>query len=75
MNWNDPEARLHLLQTVGPDEYNRRNAEHLAKSVEQHVNGHVIRRVGSRFGQLFAVGDTGRAFLNINDAIGFAKSN
>lgn len=62
MNWDDPAARAHLIERVGADEYNRLFAEHRRASVVATVNGHAIRPIGSRFGRLYQVGDTGSAF-------------
>ncbi len=73
MNWNDPAARLALIERVGPAEYNRQIAKHLGLSAVATVNGHAIRPVSSRFGKLFMVGDTGTAFQTLPQAETFAK--
>lgn len=72
MNWDDPAARLALAESVGPDEYNRRVLEHIKKSTILTVNGHGIRPVSSRFGRLFMVGKTGRAFSTMVEAEDYA---
>jgi Fe-S cluster assembly scaffold protein SufB len=72
MNWDDPAARAHLIDRVGPQEYNRQLEAHLAASVVSTVNGHKIRPVGSRFGRLFMVGKTGNAFHTLAEAETFA---
>lgn len=38
------------------------------------VNGHAIRPVSTRFGRLFQVGKTGRAFSTQPEAEAFAKT-
>lgn len=72
MNWDDPAARLALIERVGPDEYNRMLKLHHDASVIKTVNGHAIRPVASRFGRLFAVGKTGTAFATLAQAEEFA---
>lgn len=75
MNWDDPEARLALVERVGHTEYNRLiAAHHAAASVVATVNGHPIRPVNTRFGRLFQVGKTGRAFSTQPEAETFAKT-
>jgi hypothetical protein len=44
-------------------------------SVVSRVGGHAIRPVGSRFGQLFAVGSTGKAFAELKQAEQYARDN
>jgi hypothetical protein len=53
IDWSDPAARNRLIERVGPDEYNRLHAEQMARSTVAIVNGHVIRKVQSRFGKLY----------------------
>jgi hypothetical protein len=73
MNWTDPEERLALIERVGIDEYNRLLKEEQDRNtVEDAVNGHHIRTVLTRFGRLFMVGDTGRAFQTPAEAARFA---
>jgi len=55
MNWDDPEARLRLLESVGVEEYNRQMALHIADRGP-------IYTVPSRFGTLHAVNGTKMAF-------------
>ena len=75
MNWDDPVQRLGLLESVGPQEYNRRMQEHNEASTVSRVGGHAIRPVGSRFGQLFQVVGTGMAFATQEQAEQYAKDN
>jgi len=67
-DFDDPASRFALIERVGPDAYNNALAAHRAASVIETVNGHAIRPVGSRFGRLFMVGDTGTAFATLNEA-------
>lgn len=74
MDWNDPAQRGELIRRVGIDEYNRRHDEHRAESVIETVAGHALRRMGSRFGPLIAVGATGNAYKSLDDARRYAAS-
>ncbi|WFU51159.1 hypothetical protein [Sinorhizobium terangae] len=75
MNWNDPAARLALIEAVGVEEYNARLADRFDEMTVKVVNGHSIRIVdSSRFGQLFLVGDTGSAFAKVEQAEKHANS-
>lgn len=71
-NFSDPTSRLNLLESVGPDEYNRLLKAHLEASRVDMVNGYGIRPVASRFGRLFMVEGTGRAWSTLEDARRFA---
>lgn len=73
INWDDPEARLALIESVGVAEYNRQAEAHRTNSTIETVNGHRIRPVSSRFGRLFMVGDTGTAFATLEQARAFAN--
>jgi hypothetical protein len=55
MNWDDPSARLRLLESVGAEEYNRQMALHIA-------DRGAIYPVASRWGTLYAVNGTDKAF-------------
>ena len=75
MNWDDPVARLELIDRVGLDEYNRQIRAHISESVVATVNGHTIRPVnGGRWGRLFHVDGTQRAFRTQAKAETFATS-
>jgi hypothetical protein len=73
MNWDDPTERLALIERVGVSEYNRLLREYIAASTCCTVNGHDIRPVFCRFGRLFLVGDTGKAFATLDEARKFAN--
>jgi hypothetical protein len=72
MNWDDPKARLLLSMRVGPEAYERARKAHAETSTIVTVNGHAIRPVQSRFGRLFQVGMTRRAFSTLAEAKAFA---
>ena len=74
MNWDDPTERAALIERVGPMEYNRLHAQHQDASVVEIVAGWRIRRVGSQFGTLFAVGPSW-AFSTIDQARDHARRN
>jgi hypothetical protein len=73
IDWNDIAARNRLIERVGPDEFNRLHAEQMACSTVAIVNGHTIRKVQSRFGNLYQVGTTGPAFSAFEAAKTFAS--
>jgi len=73
IDWDDPVARLRLIESIGVDAYNAAMKEHLRTSVIKTVNGHDIRPVQTRFGRLFMVADTDRAFATLDEAEAFAK--
>jgi hypothetical protein len=62
INWDDLAARFRLAKQVGLHRYNELYLEHRRRSVIAAVGGHEIRPVSTRFGRLFAVGDTGWTF-------------
>jgi hypothetical protein len=73
IDWDDPQARFRLIERVGVAEYNRLHDEYREKSVVSTVNGHKIRPVQTRFGTLYHVGTTDRAFTNLKEAETFAQ--
>lgn len=75
MNWDNPAERFALIERVGVAEYNKAHEEHIRQTTVATVAGHAIRRVGSRFGQLFQVEGTERAFKTIQQAEDFAREN
>lgn len=72
MNWDDPVERAALIERVGPQEYNRQILQHHEDSAVANVNGHRIRPVGTRWGRLFQVDGTNKAFAHLSEAIAFA---
>lgn len=73
IDWDDPAARLRLVENVGPEEYNRRLKEHHDKSVVATVNGYGIRPVNTRWGRLFHVDGLNSAFYTLDEATAFAN--
>tara|TARA_R110000868_G_scaffold145660_2_gene365988 strand:- start:2102 stop:2338 length:237 start_codon:yes stop_codon:yes gene_type:complete len=74
MNWNSPEERLALVERVGVKEYNKQHRQNMEWSVLETINGHSIRQVATRFGRLFSVGATGKAFQTFEAARLFAEA-
>ena len=72
-NWDDPASRLDLIERVGASEYRRLFDEHQKQSVIVTVCGHEIRPVATRFGRLYSVGSTGRAFSTQGEAETYAR--
>lgn len=70
-----PEGRLAAVEALGPEGYNRAMADKLVRDTVLTVNGHPIRTVMSRFGRLYAVGATGRAFGTLGEATTFAAGS
>jgi acyl dehydratase len=75
IDWDDPEARARLIERIGGEAYNRAFEEHLRASVVEIAGGHGLRWVGSRFGRLVLIGDTGRAFATLAEARSWAEAN
>jgi hypothetical protein len=75
INWDDPAARLELIERVGADEYNRLHAEHMKRQTVATVNGYGIRKVNTPYGQLFAVDGTTTtmAFRTLDEAEAYAR--
>ncbi len=67
-NWDDPADRLRLIEEVGAEAYTRALQEHIRTSRVATVNGYHIRPVGSRFGRLFVVEGSQRAFATLAEA-------
>lgn len=74
MNWDDPAARAALIESVGADEYNRQFQNHQKESTIVNINGHPIRPIGTRFGRLFQVGGTNKAFQTLEQAVAYAST-
>jgi hypothetical protein len=74
VNWDDPAERFRLIERVGPYRYNELRAEHQRNSIVAEAGGHAIRiTMSERFGRLFLVGETGRAFANQAQAETYAR--
>ena len=75
INWDDPEERARLVERIGVKAYNEALNKHIKESTVAIVAGHSIRPVGSRFGKLWQVGNTGRAFSTREQAETYARAN
>ena len=75
MNFNDPASRAGYIERHGIEAYNSAMADHHRRTVVETVNGHAIRTVQTRFGCLFAVGDTGTAYATLQQARAFARES
>lgn len=75
MDWDDIEARLRLIESVGHEEYNRRMKAHLEQDCVSTVNGHGILPVNTRFGRLFRVMGTDSAFRTQKEAEDYAATH
>lgn len=73
MDWQSPLERYQLMEKVGRDEYNRQVQKYHTDGILEVVNGLEIRPVGTRFGRLFQVDGTNRAFFTLEEARDFAK--
>jgi len=73
INWDDPEERLALIERVGPEEYNRLYREQMERETVATINGFPIRHINTRFGRLFSVDGTGKAFATLGEANAFAE--
>src|SRR5262245_28747158 len=71
IDWSNLIERLHLFERVGEERYNELHAEHLKQRTVATVNGHAIRRVQTRFGEIYVV--SGTAFALLSDARAFAR--
>jgi hypothetical protein len=75
IDWDDFAARFRLAEQVGLHRYNGLYLEHRQRSVIAAVGGHEIRSVSTRFGRLFAVGDSGWAFSTQAQAEAYARKH
>jgi hypothetical protein len=74
IDWNDPTARFRLIEQIWLHRFNELHTEHLRRSTVATIGGHAIRPVNSeRFGRMFVVGDTGRAFSKLPQAEIYAR--
>jgi hypothetical protein len=73
MDWDNPTERYQLIERLGIDGYNAALAARQRQSTLATVNGYAIREINSRFGRLFAVGGTDKAFCTRAEAEAFAR--
>jgi hypothetical protein len=72
IDWDDPAARGALVERIGAEAHHAALLEHQKRTAVTIVNGHAIRPVRTRFGRLFSVGSTGKAFATLAEATRFA---
>lgn len=71
---DSPEGRLAALELLGPVAYGvALEARNEGRRVAT-FNGYDVRRISTRYGQLFAVGSTGRAYISLEKAEAYAAS-
>jgi hypothetical protein len=75
IDWDDLATRFRIAEQVGLHRYNELYLEHRRHSVIAVVGGHEIRPISTRFGRLFAVGDTGWAFSAQAQAEAYASKH
>lgn len=73
IDWADPEFRAEALRRLGPTRYRAAAVAVANRSIVATINGHIVRRVKTQYGDLFAVGTTGRAFVRLAKAAEFAR--
>jgi hypothetical protein len=73
-DFSSPEGRASAVEALG-QRYSEEFAKWRESQVIETVCGHKISPVSSRFGLLYHVGDTGRAFVKLEDARGYAEDN
>lgn len=75
MNWDNPNERAELVERLGVKAYNQAFEEHINKITVAVIGGHKIYPVNTRFGKLFNVGNTGKAFQELSVAESYANEN
>ncbi len=70
-NWSNPEDRLDLIERVGPAEYARLQRREHRRNTVTVISGRKIILQPSRFGALFAISGTSRAFKTFEQAVDF----
>lgn len=73
IDWNDPAARLKLLEEVGPKAYNTAIEAWFAECTLEICNGYALREVASHFGKIISVDGTRQAFRDLERARSFAR--
>jgi hypothetical protein len=75
MDWDNPAERLALIERIGTQAYNDALAEHVRQNTISTVGGHGIRATRTRFGRLYQVMGTGKAFMTLEQAKAYAAAN
>ena len=75
MDWDNPADRLALIERIGTQAYNDALAEHHRRTTISTVGGHAIRAMRTRFGRLYHVIGTDKAFRKLEQAEAYAAAN
>jgi len=75
MDWDNPAERLALIERIGTQAYNDALAEHLRQTTISTVSGRGIRTIRTKFGRLYQVMGTGKAFRTLEEAKAYAAAN
>jgi hypothetical protein len=74
INWDDPAARLDLVERIGVAAYSNAFLAHLAALSRLVVNGRAIRPVSSGFGTLYRIENIGKIFATQAEAEAYART-
>jgi hypothetical protein len=74
IDWDDPAARARLIESIGVEAYNKAFDAYRRESIVATVNGYSIAPVNTRFGRLYAVQGTKKAFSTLAEAEAFAQT-
>jgi len=74
LDFDSPEGRAAAIELLGPKAYSVALEAWNDASKVATVNGHAIRKTQTRFGVVFAVGASGRAFSSVGEAGEFART-
>ena len=75
MNWDDPASRAALIESVGPEEYNRRFEEHRKASVVAREGGRNIWPVNSPWGRVFMIEGLNQGFSTLEQSKAYAREH
>jgi hypothetical protein len=59
-----PAGRYHAVEALGPEAYNAAVRAHMDANTVATVNGYAIRRVSSRWGNIYMVDGTGKGWAS-----------
>lgn len=74
-NLDHPAERAQCIEHEGKERYEQMMEEWRDRQVVETRSGHKIRKIQSRYGLLYAVGDLGQAFGTLDLARGCADRN
>ena len=75
MDWDNPAERLALIERIGVKAYNEAHAEHIRQTTISTVGGHGIRAIRTKFGKLYQVIGTKKAFRKLEEAEAYAAAH